>query len=115
MALPTLARPSFSPLHAKLRLGPGRPMTPLDMVLIREPSWMPGNAFLAESKQLRSIDVKGAGRVGSWASHRRGKRPTPPHTPRLYRRAGRPVTLGVSVRGPWSRLAGGVVVFSTAA
>lgn len=40
-------------------------MTPLDMVLIREclPG-MPGNAFLAESKLLRSIDVKGAGRWG---------------------------------------------------
>jgi hypothetical protein len=81
-----------NPLFGRgLGLGPapqcpwhGRPLTPLDMILIRGilPG-LPGDAFLAEAKQLRK-----SARMGSWSLHRRGERRTPSRTPRSCRRAG---------------------------
>ena len=68
---------------AALGLWPGRPMTPLDMVLVRESlPGLPGNsdAFLAEAKRLHN-----SARMGSWSSHRRGERRTPSRTPRSCR------------------------------
>lgn len=83
---------------------------------------MPGNVFLTESKPLRSIDVKGAGKGGVLGVAPAGQAtdsttnsqvvPTswPPGDVRRLRDGG-----SVVVRGPWSRLAGRAVVCSTAA